>query len=92
MAPRRAFLRISWRRPIASRSSGIEDRCVRRSGNYGKGFLSWFEQERCRLVCAVMLCIQGGSVGFQIGGRADLVMLIIPTQRGADKLLESKLT
>ena len=36
--------------------------------------------------------IEGGSVGFQIGGSsADLIMLIM-TERGAQKLLESKFT
>jgi lipid-binding SYLF domain-containing protein len=36
--------------------------------------------------------IEGGSVGFQIGGSTtDLVMLIM-SERGAEKLLESKFT
>jgi lipid-binding SYLF domain-containing protein len=36
--------------------------------------------------------IEGGSVGFQIGGSTtDLIMLVM-TQRGADKLLASKFT
>src|ERR1041385_4017823 len=36
--------------------------------------------------------IEGGSVGFQIGGSTtDLVMLVM-TERGADKLLASKFT
>jgi lipid-binding SYLF domain-containing protein len=36
--------------------------------------------------------IEGGSVGFQIGGSTtDLIMLVM-SERGADKLLESKFT
>ena len=36
--------------------------------------------------------IEGGSVGFQIGGsETDLIMLVM-SERGADKLLESKFT
>src|SRR5207342_2811558 len=36
--------------------------------------------------------IEGGSVGFQIGGSStDLIMLVM-TERGADKLLASKFT
>src|SRR4029450_11448695 len=36
--------------------------------------------------------IEGGSVGFQIGGSTtDLIMLVM-SERGAQKLLESKLT
>jgi SH3 domain-containing YSC84-like protein 1 len=36
--------------------------------------------------------IEGGSVGFQIGGSsADLIMLVM-SERGMDKLLESKFT
>jgi len=39
-----------------------------------------------------MLALEGGSVGFQIGGsETDLVMLVMNT-RGADKLLSSKFT
>lgn len=59
---------------------------------YGKGYLS------CRLMGGVgwsapgAVRIEGGSVGFQIGGTStDLVMLVM-SERGADKLLSSQFT
>ena len=61
-------------------------------GKYGKGYLS------CRLASGTgwsapaTVRIEGGSVGFQIGGSsADLIMLVM-NERGADKLLSSKFT
>ena len=39
-----------------------------------------------------MMALEGGSVGFQIGGsETDLIMLVM-SERGADKLLSSKFT
>lgn len=60
-------------------------------GKYGKGYLScrrngdgWSAPGTVR--------IEGGSVGFQIGGSStDLIMLVM-NERGADKLLSSKFT
>ena len=60
-------------------------------GKYGKGYLScrnggagWSAPGTVR--------IEGGSVGFQIGGsETDLIMLVM-SERGADKLLSSKFT
>jgi SH3 domain-containing YSC84-like protein 1 len=60
-------------------------------GKYGKGYLS------CRKTGAGWSApgtvrIEGGSVGFQIGGSStDLIMLVM-SERGADKLLTSKFT
>lgn len=60
-------------------------------GKYGKGYLS------CRNNLAgwsapATVRIEGGSVGFQIGGSTtDLIMLVM-SERGAEKLLESKFT
>jgi len=60
-------------------------------GKYGKGYLS------CRQVAAgwsapATVRIEGGSVGFQIGASStDLIMLVM-SERGADKLLDSKFT
>jgi len=61
-------------------------------GKYGKGYLS------CRNIVGPgwsapgTVRIEGGSVGFQIGGSStDLIMLVM-NERGADKLLSSKFT
>ena len=60
-------------------------------GKYGKGYVScrnktggWSAPGTVR--------IEGGSVGFQIGGtKTDLIMLVM-NERGMDKLLSSKFT
>jgi len=61
-------------------------------GKYGKGYLL------CRLTSGsgwsapATVRIEGGSVGFQLGGSTtDLIMLVM-SKRGADKLLASKFT
>lgn len=60
-------------------------------GKYGKGIVS------CRNKTAGWsapgtVVIEGGSIGFQIGGsKTDLIMLVM-NQRGMDKLLSSKFT
>jgi lipid-binding SYLF domain-containing protein len=60
-------------------------------GQYGRGFMS------CRTSgkgwsAPAAIRIEGGSVGFQIGGsETDLVMLVM-NQRGADKLLGNQFT
>ena len=57
---------------------------------YGKGFLSCRNKGAWSAPAAVR--IEGGSVGFQIGGsETDLVMLVM-NARGVDKLLSSKFT
>ncbi len=62
-------------------------------GKYGKGYLSCRRQNAAAGWSAPgTVRIEGGSVGFQIGGSStDLIMLIM-SQRGADKLLASKFT
>ncbi len=61
-------------------------------GKYGKGYLSCRSKSGSGWSAPATVRIEGGSVGFQIGGSsADLVMLIM-SERGADKLLSSKFT
>ena len=59
-------------------------------GKYGKGFVS------CRVASGWSapgsVRIEGGSVGFQIGGSETDVVLLVMNARGADKLLSSKFT
>ena len=59
-------------------------------GKYGKGYIS------CRVAAGwsapATVRIEGGSVGFQIGGsQTDLIMLVM-NARGKEKLLASKFT
>jgi SH3 domain-containing YSC84-like protein 1 len=61
-------------------------------GKYGKGYLLCRNQSGSGWSAPGTVRIEGGSVGFQIGGsQTDLIMLVM-TERGADKLLSSKFT
>jgi lipid-binding SYLF domain-containing protein len=61
-------------------------------GKYGKGYLSCRNKGGDGWSAPATMRIEGGSVGFQIGGsQTDLIMLVM-NERGADKLLSSKFT
>jgi lipid-binding SYLF domain-containing protein len=61
-------------------------------GKYGKGYLSCRHKSGSGWSAPATVRIEGGSVGFQIGGSTtDLIMLVM-SERGADKLLSSKFT
>ena len=59
---------------------------------YGKGYLSCRNKGGAGWSAPGTVRIEGGSVGFQIGASStDLIMLVM-SERGADKLLDSKFT
>jgi lipid-binding SYLF domain-containing protein len=61
-------------------------------GKYGKGYLSCRNRNGEGWSAPATVRIEGGSVGFQIGGSmTDLIMLVM-NQGGEDKLLASKFT
>jgi len=61
-------------------------------GKYGKGYVSCRSKNGPGWSAPGTVRIEGGSVGFQIGGSTtDLIMLVM-NERGADKLLSSKFT
>jgi lipid-binding SYLF domain-containing protein len=61
-------------------------------GKYGKGYLSCRNHSGVGWSAPATVRIEGGSVGFQIGGsETDLIMLVV-NDRGEDKLLSSKFT
>jgi lipid-binding SYLF domain-containing protein len=61
-------------------------------GKYGKGFLSCRNTSGAGWSAPATVRIEGGSVGFQIGASStDLIMLVM-SERGAEKLLASKFT
>ena len=61
-------------------------------GKYGKGYMSCRNKGARGWSAPGTVRIEGGSVGFQIGGSStDLIMLVM-NERGADKLLASKFT
>ncbi len=57
---------------------------------YGKGFITCRTHAGWSAPGAVR--IEGGSVGFQIGGSDSDVVLLVMNDRGAEKLLQSKFT
>jgi lipid-binding SYLF domain-containing protein len=61
-------------------------------GKYGKGYMSCRNTGGAGWSAPGTVRIEGGSVGFQIGASStDLIMLVM-SERGADKLLDSKFT
>jgi lipid-binding SYLF domain-containing protein len=61
-------------------------------GKYGKGYLLCRNKSNSGWSAPATVRIEGGSVGFQIGGsETDLIMLVM-NAGGADKLLSSKFT
>jgi len=61
-------------------------------GQYGKGYLSCRRKNGRGWSAPGTVRVEGGSVGFQIGGSETDVVMLVMNQRGADKLLSSKFT
>lgn len=59
---------------------------------YGKGFLSCRKKEGPGWSAPGTIRVEGGSVGFQIGGSESDVVMLVMNERGATKLLSSKFT
>ena len=69
---------------------GVKKGAIGFGGQYGRGYMAcrtkggWSAPSGMR--------IEGGSIGFQIGGSSTDVILLVMNTRGADKLLGSKFT
>lgn len=61
-------------------------------GKYGKGYLLCRNKGGAGWSAPATVRIEGGSVGFQIGGSATDVIMLVMNARGVDKLLQSKFT
>ena len=61
-------------------------------GKYGKGYISCRSKAGSGWSAPGTVRIEGGSLGFQIGGSETDVILLVLNQSGADKLLSSKFT
>ncbi len=59
---------------------------------YGKGFLSCRNRGGLGWSAPAAVRIEGGSVGFQIGGSMTDLITLVKSEQGADKLLQSKFT
>jgi len=61
-------------------------------GKYGKGFVSCRKQGGQGWGAPGAVRVEGGSVGFQIGGSESDVVMLIMNERGMQKLMSSKFT
>jgi lipid-binding SYLF domain-containing protein len=61
-------------------------------GKYGKGYVSCRNSADRGWSAPGAVRIEGGSVGFQIGGSSTDVVMLVMSERGAEKLLESEFT
>jgi lipid-binding SYLF domain-containing protein len=61
-------------------------------GKYGKGYLACRRRSGVGWSAPGTVRVEGGSVGFQIGGSETDVILLVMNERGADRLLSSKFT
>jgi len=61
-------------------------------GKYGKGYLSCRNKTGIGWSAPGTVRIEGGSVGFQLGGSSSDLIMLVMNERGADKLLSSKFT
>lgn len=59
---------------------------------YGKGFVSCRDKTRLAWSAPAAIKVEGGSVGFQIGGSETDVILLVMNERGAERLLSSQFT
>jgi SH3 domain-containing YSC84-like protein 1 len=70
---------------------GVKKAALGIGGQYGRGYMS------CRRASGGWTApggvrIEGGSIGFQIGGSSTDVILLVMNERGVDHLLSSKFT
>src|SRR5207248_306890 len=59
-------------------------------GEYGKGFATCRNGKGWGAPAAMKM--EGGSVGFQIGGSSTDVVMLVMNRRGMDKLMSDKFT
>jgi lipid-binding SYLF domain-containing protein len=61
-------------------------------GKYGKGFMLCRKPSGVGWSAPAAIRVEGGSFGFQIGGSETDVVMLVNSETGAKKLLESKFT
>lgn len=61
-------------------------------GKFGRGFLVCRNANRVGWGSPAAIRVEGGSVGFQIGGAETDVIMLVMNRTGADRLLSSKFT
>jgi len=61
-------------------------------GQFGKGFITCRGTQDRGWSAPAAIKMEGGSVGFQIGGSETDVVMLVMNQRGADRLMQSEFT
>jgi len=61
-------------------------------GKYGKGVVSCRKSGGTGWTAPASIRVEGGSVGFQIGGAESDVVMLVMNERGMQKLMQSKFT
>ncbi len=62
------------------------------AGQFGRGVILHRNEETGKWTAPAFFRISGGSVGFQIGGQASDIVLVITNERGVLGVLENKFT
>jgi lipid-binding SYLF domain-containing protein len=70
---------------------GVKKAAIGIGGQYGRGYISC-KRDDGSWSAPGGIRIEGGSVGFQIGGSDTDVILVVLNDRGADRLLSSRFT
>src|SRR5689334_22176299 len=61
-------------------------------GKYGRGFITCRKGSGVGWSAPAAIKVEGGSVGFQIGGSETDAVMLVMNERGAEKLMSSKFT
>jgi SH3 domain-containing YSC84-like protein 1 len=70
---------------------GVKQAAFILGGKFGKGFLTC-RNDRGGWSAPAAIRVEGGSVGFQIGGSETDVVMLVMNDRGADRLMSSQFT
>src|SRR5689334_14890638 len=71
---------------------GVKKAALGVGGQYGRGYMSCRRSDNNQWSAPAGVRIEGGSVGFQIGGTETDVILIVRNQSGVDRLLSNQFT
>jgi lipid-binding SYLF domain-containing protein len=71
---------------------GVKKGAIGVGGQYGRGYMSCRKAGAHEWSAPGGVRIEGGSVGFQIGGAETDLILVVRNDSGADRLLSSKFT
>ena len=61
-------------------------------GKFGRGFFTCRKADKVGWSAPAAIKVEGGSVGFQIGGSESDIIMVVQNESGANRLLSSKFT